>query len=79
VQPSKGYDPGENPFYVTLQGNDADEIKAQWQGLANGAATILIPLAPRPSPRSTACSPTASASPGSSASTPLKNDAHGRP
>lgn len=47
VQPSKGYDPGQNPFYVTLQGNDPDEIKAQWDGLANDA-TILIPLAPAP-------------------------------
>jgi PhnB protein len=47
VQPSKGYNPGENTFYVTLQGNDPDEIRAQWDGLANGA-TILIPLAPAP-------------------------------
>ncbi|HET6188574.1 MAG TPA: VOC family protein [Trebonia sp.] len=47
VQPSKGYNPGENPFYVTLQGNDPDEITAQWDGLAIGA-TILIPLAPAP-------------------------------
>ena len=74
VQPSKGYDPGENPFYITLQGNDAAEITAQWHGLANGAATILIPLAPAPFARSTACSPTASASPGSSASKPLSAD-----
>lgn len=48
VQPSKAYNRGENPFYVTLQGNDPDEIKAQWDGLANGAATILIPLGPAP-------------------------------
>jgi PhnB protein len=48
VQPSKGYNPGENAFYITLQGNDADEIKAQWDGLADGAAIILIPLAPAP-------------------------------
>ena len=48
VQPSKGYDPGENAFYVTLQGNDADEIKARWEGLAAEAKTILIPLAPAP-------------------------------
>jgi PhnB protein len=47
VQPSKGHDSGENAFYVTLQGNDPDEIKAQWDGLADGA-TILIPLAPAP-------------------------------
>ena len=48
VQPSKGYNPGENAFYVTLQGDDPDEIKAQWDGLADGATTILIPLAPAP-------------------------------
>jgi PhnB protein len=47
VQPSKGYNPGENAFYITLQGDDPDEIKAQWDGLADGA-TILIPLAPAP-------------------------------
>jgi PhnB protein len=48
VQPSKGYHPGENAFYITLQGNDADEIKARWDGLANHATAILIPLAPAP-------------------------------
>jgi PhnB protein len=48
VQPSKGYDPGENAFYVTLQGTDADEVKARWEGLADGARAILIPLAPAP-------------------------------
>lgn len=47
VQPSKGYDPGENAFYITLQGNDTGEIKARWAGLADGAS-ILIPLAPAP-------------------------------
>lgn len=48
VQPSKGYDPGENPFYVTLQGDDPDEIRERWGGLADGASAILIPLAPAP-------------------------------
>jgi PhnB protein len=48
VQPSKGYNPGENAFYITLQGDDTDEIKAQWDGLADGAETIHIPLAPAP-------------------------------
>ncbi len=38
----------EAPFYITLQGNDPDEIKAQWDGLAHGATTILTPLAPAP-------------------------------
>jgi PhnB protein len=48
VQPSKPYDPGENAFYITLQGDNPEEIKAQWDGLADEAETILIPLAPAP-------------------------------
>ena len=48
VQPSKGYNPGENAFYITLQGNDTDEIKAHWDGLSDSATTILIPLGPAP-------------------------------
>ena len=48
VQPSKGYDPGENPFYVTLQGTAGDEVQPLWQALAASATTILIPLAPAP-------------------------------
>lgn len=47
VQPSKGYDPGENPFYITLQGTTGDEIQPLWNGLAD-SATILAPLAPAP-------------------------------
>lgn len=46
VQPSKGFDPGENPFYVTLQGTEGDEIKRLWDALAPSATAILIPLAP---------------------------------
>ena len=48
VQPSKGYDPGENPFYITLQGAEGDEIQPLWNSLAASATTILIPLAPAP-------------------------------
>ena len=48
VQPSKGYDPGKNAFYVTVQGTDTDEITARWNGLANGARAILTPLARAP-------------------------------
>ena len=36
---------GENPFYGTLHGTDAAEITARWNGLADGALAILIPLA----------------------------------
>ena len=46
VQPSKSYNPGENAFYITLQGAVAEEIKSLWDDLGNGAAAILIPLAP---------------------------------
>lgn len=45
VQPAKSYHRGENSFYVTLQGTDAEETKALWDALNDGAAT-LIPLAP---------------------------------
>jgi PhnB protein len=48
VQPSKGYDPGENPFYITLQGTDGDEIQPLWDALAESTTTILTPFAPAP-------------------------------
>jgi PhnB protein len=48
VQPSKGYDPGENPFYITLQGTDGDEIQELWSTLAEAATSVLITLAPAP-------------------------------
>lgn len=48
VQPSKAYDPGQNPFYITLHGSTGDEIAPLWDGLATDAATTLIPLGPAP-------------------------------
>jgi PhnB protein len=45
VQPSKAYNPGENAFYIRLQGTEAEEIKRLWDALAGGG-TILTPLAP---------------------------------
>lgn len=48
VQPSKDYDPGVNPFYITLHGTRGDEITAYWNALAETATTILTPLAPAP-------------------------------
>ena len=47
VQPSKGFNAGENAFYIALRGTDVGEIKARWDALADGA-TILAPLAPAP-------------------------------
>jgi PhnB protein len=48
VQPSKGFDAGENPFYITLHSTTGDEVQPLWDRLAQDAATILIPLAPAP-------------------------------
>lgn len=70
VQPSKDYDPGTNPFYITLHGTDGNEIQRLWDALATTASKILIPLAPAAFAPSTACSPTATTSPGSSAPRP---------
>lgn len=46
VQSSKRYDAGENPFYITLQGTDENEIKNGWDALAGSAKAILVPLGP---------------------------------
>ena len=48
VQPSKQFERGENSFYITLEGKDADEIKGLWDALGVEAKAILIPLAPAP-------------------------------
>jgi PhnB protein len=39
------YAPGDNAFFVSLRGADADEIRAYWEGLSAGAQ-ILFDLAP---------------------------------
>ena len=48
VQPSKTFERGENSFYISLEGKDADEIKGLWDALGGEAKAILIPLAPAP-------------------------------
>ena len=58
------WSPGEIPFFVSLRGDVAYEITSSWEKLAEGS-TIIQPLAPSGCRRSTACSRTASASPGS--------------
>ena len=39
------WNPGENAYFLSLRGDNADEISAQWEKLSEGA-TILQPLAP---------------------------------
>lgn len=48
VQPSKGFDKGINPFYITLQSDDEVEVRTGWDALADGAKETLIPLGPAP-------------------------------
>lgn len=40
-----GWNPGEIPVFVSVRGNDAEELTGYWQKLA-ADATILQPLAP---------------------------------
>jgi PhnB protein len=47
VQPSKNFAAGENAYYIALRGDDTDEIRHMWDGLADGAS-IAAPLAPAP-------------------------------
>ncbi|MFE3151837.1 VOC family protein [Streptomyces sp. NPDC059218] len=39
------YERGTNPFFVSVRGEDADEISALWQRLADGS-NVLRPLEP---------------------------------
>ncbi|MFF1292788.1 MULTISPECIES: VOC family protein [unclassified Streptomyces] len=39
------WDQGENPFFVSVRGDDSDEISALWGRLAEGS-TIVRPLEP---------------------------------
>ncbi|MEV2211015.1 VOC family protein [Streptomyces sp. NPDC050997] len=37
------WDRGENPFFVSVRGDDADEISALWEKLSDGS-TVVRPL-----------------------------------
>lgn len=43
--PERAWHPGEAPFFVAINGNDATTLTAYWEGLAAGGA-IIEPLAP---------------------------------
>lgn len=45
VPSSMPWDPGQSPFFISVRGNDADELSAYWDKLTDGA-TIIVPLAP---------------------------------
>ena len=39
------WDPGEIPFFVSVRGEDADEIRGYWEKLSKGS-TVIRPLEP---------------------------------
>lgn len=41
------WNPGENAYFVSVRGDDAEEITRLWDGLSAGA-TIVMPLNPAP-------------------------------
>jgi len=45
VPPHTAWNPGENAVFVSVRGDDADEITALWKGLSAGS-TIVQPLEP---------------------------------
>lgn len=44
------FNPGHQPFYVSLRGDDADMITALWNGLADGAEILQAPAPSQWSP-----------------------------
>ncbi|THV41989.1 VOC family protein [Glycomyces buryatensis] len=47
VPGSRSWSRGEDPFFVSVRGDDVEEITSAWKGLAKGA-TIVQPLGPSP-------------------------------
>lgn len=47
VYPNLPYDQGQDPFFVSVRGADADELNGYWEKLSDGAE-IKQPLAPAP-------------------------------
>lgn len=45
VPASRPWSRGEDPFFLSLRGADAEEIRAFWEKLSDGA-DVLVPLAP---------------------------------
>ena len=47
VPSSRPWSRGEDPFFVSVRGDSADEMAALWERLADGA-TVRVPLSPSP-------------------------------
>ncbi|KRD43562.1 bleomycin resistance protein [Cellulomonas sp. Root930] len=47
VPAARPWSPGDDPFFVSLRGDTAEEVAALWERLAEGSA-VVVPLAPSP-------------------------------
>jgi PhnB protein len=47
VPAARPFSRGDDPFFVSLRGDSADEISALWEKLSDGA-TVVVPLAASP-------------------------------
>lgn len=45
VPSSRAWSRGDDPFFVSLRGDEAEEISALWEKLSKGS-TVVVPLAP---------------------------------
>jgi PhnB protein len=45
VRENQTYDAGDRPFFVSVRGNDTEELTGYWKGLSEGA-TIMADLGP---------------------------------
>ncbi|GHH42877.1 VOC family protein [Lentzea cavernae] len=45
VRENQTYDAGDRPFFVSVRGNDVEELTGYWKGLSEGA-TVLADLGP---------------------------------
>ena len=47
VPAARPWSPGDDPFFVSLRGDTAEEVATLWERLAEGS-TVVVPLAPSP-------------------------------
>lgn len=47
VPASRPWDRGQDPFFVSVRADDAEELTRYWRGLSDGA-TVTVDLAPAP-------------------------------
>ncbi|WP_328472886.1 VOC family protein [Actinoplanes sp. NBC_00393] len=45
VPPARTWNQGDNPFFVSVRGQDADEISGYWKKLSEGS-TVIVDLGP---------------------------------